>query len=156
MHWIRCFISALRNLLYDPFSIKPLVCSVPASQNSRTVLSAFCKTVTWRDRWLYCSLDKEKSLEQRSVSIALSWLLLPPEVGVNRHGLNSIESVNHSPSPLLFSPTPTASPVHAPTHDSPPLHLAPLTVSLPFQYTHKLSSTLTNIPAHSGKLCTHK
>ena len=25
-----------------------------------------------------------------SVSIALSWLLLPPEVGVNRHGLNNI------------------------------------------------------------------
>ena len=28
-----------------------------------------------------------------SVSIALSWLLLPPEVGVNRHGLNEIASL---------------------------------------------------------------
>ena len=26
----------------------------------------------------------------KSVSIALSWLLLPPEVGVNRHGLQFI------------------------------------------------------------------
>ena len=74
------------------------------------------------------------------MSIALSWLLLPPEVGVNRHGLNSIESVNHSPSPLLFSPIPTASPVHALPVIPSPLHLAPLTVSLPFQYTHKHSS----------------
>ena len=47
--------------------------------------------------------------------------------------ISSIESVNPSPSPLLFSPTPTASPAHAPTPDSPrcshhPLQLAPLTV----------------------------
>ena len=33
--------------------------------------------------------------------------------------ISSIESVNHSSSPLLFSPTPTSSPVHAPTPDSP-------------------------------------
>ena len=33
--------------------------------------------------------------------------------------ISSIESVNHSPSPLLFSPTPTSSPVHAPIPHSP-------------------------------------
>ena len=32
---------------------------------------------------------------------------------------SSLESVNHNPSPLLFSPTPTSSPAHAPTPDSP-------------------------------------
>ena len=33
--------------------------------------------------------------------------------------ISSIEPVNRSPSPLLFSPTPTISPTHAPTPDSP-------------------------------------
>ena len=64
-----------------------------------------CKTVIWRDRWLYCSLDGEKGLERievgvnssfvaliatESVSIAVPWLLLPPEVGVNRHYLTNV------------------------------------------------------------------
>ena len=40
-------------------------------------------------RWLDHSLEEgsgRERLELRSVSIAVSWLLLPPEVGVNRHG----------------------------------------------------------------------
>ena len=62
--------------------------------------------------------------------------------------ISSIESVNHSPSPLLFSPTPTASPVHAPTPDStqdqpPPPPLSP---------TNSLTSSHSTSPQHEESL----
>ena len=62
--------------------------------------------------------------------------------------ISSIESVNHSPSPLLFSPTPTASPVHASTPDStqdqpPPPPLSP---------TNSLTSSHSTSPQHEESL----
>jgi len=40
-----------------------------------------------------------RRLEQRSVSIALSWLILPLEVSVNRHGLKVIPLFRYSVIP---------------------------------------------------------
>ena len=54
------------------------------------VVSNCCTSIHFQDyRWLNHSLEESsgrESLQQRSVSIALSWLLLPPEVSFNRHG----------------------------------------------------------------------
>ena len=42
---------------------------------------------------------------------------------------DSLKSVNRSPSPTLFSPTPASSPAHVPTYDSPQNQLLPLPIS---------------------------
>ena len=42
---------------------------------------------------------------------------------------DSLKSVNRSPSPPLFSPTPASSPAHVPTYDSPQNQLLPLPIS---------------------------
>ena len=55
---------------------------------------------------------------------------------------DSLKSVNHSPSPPLFSPTPTSSLAHAPTYDSP--QNQPL--ALPLSPTTSQTSTHNNSP----------
>ena len=42
---------------------------------------------------------------------------------------DSLKSVNRSPSPPLFSPTPASSPAHVPTYDSPQNQPLPLPIS---------------------------
>ena len=61
--------------------------------------------------------------------------------------ISSIESATYSPPPLLFSPTPTASPVHSPTHDSPRTSHPP-----PLSPTNSRTSSHNASPQHEESL----
>ena len=62
--------------------------------------------------------------------------------------ISSIDSANHSPSPLQFSPTPTANPAHPPTRNSPQDQPPPP----PLSPTNSQTSSHNASPQHEESL----